>query len=367
MRYLPEPPADHTRIDRTGILLVNLGTPDAPTASAVRRYLREFLSDPRVVELPRVAWLPILHGIILNTRPTKSAAKYRKIWSADGSPLRVFTARQAQLLRGYLGQQVKSPFAVEYAMRYGQPSIDAILGKLKAAGCTRILVVPLYPQYAASTTASALDRVFSVLARTRNQPAIRAVRSFHEDPGYIGALAESVREYWRANGRPDHLLMSFHGLPAYTLARGDPYHCECHATARHLAQALGLGAKTWSLAFQSRFGRAQWLKPYTVAALEGYARSGVRRVDVICPGFVSDCLETLEELGIEGRERFLKAGGKEYHLIPCLNDRPAWIHALAAIVRGNLQGWVAEQWDPAVAKDVATKRLARATALGADR
>lgn len=364
MGFLPEPPHQHGAIAKTAILLVNLGTPVAPTPAAVKRYLREFLSDPRVVEIPRALWSPILHGVILNTRPRRSAARYAAIWMPEGSPLRVYTARQASLLQGLLGERLKAPLVVDYAMRYGEPSIGAVLAKLKAAQCERILVLPLYPQYAASTTATALDEVFACLARLRNLPAVRVVKHFHDHPAYVRALGDLAREHWRVHGRPEVLVMSFHGLPRYTLERGDPYHCECQKTARLLAEELALAEGAWQVAFQSRFGRAEWLQPYTASVLAELGRSR-RRVDVICPGFVSDCLETLEEMGIEGRSIFLGAGGKAFGLLPCLNDRPRWIEALAAIAREHLGGWLGEGYDRAAAEAAADASAARARRLGA--
>ena len=364
MAFLPEPPHQHGAIAKTAILLVNLGTPEAPTASAVRRYLREFLSDPRVVEIPRALWTPILHGVILRTRPRRSAARYASIWTAAGSPLRVYTERQAKLLQGLLGDRLKAPLVVAYAMRYGEPSIPAVLAQLKAAQCRRILVLPLYPQYAASSTATALDQVFVTLERTRDQPELRVVKHFHDHPAYIGALGDLAREYWQANGRPDKLLMSFHGLPRYTLDRGDPYHGECQTTARLLAADLELADGAWQIAFQSRFGRAEWLEPYAATALADLGRKGTRRLDVICPGFVSDCLETLEEIGIEGKSIFLAAGGKAFHCLPCLNDRPGWIDALAAIARDHLGGWVSDGFDRAPANAAAKASAARANRYG---
>jgi len=341
MRYLTEPSYRHGTPEQTGILLVNLGTPDAPTPSAVRHYLKEFLGDPRVVELPRALWWLILNGIILNTRPRQSAAKYASIWTAQGSPLRVHTERQTELLQAQLGKHTTAPLVVEYAMRYGNPSIPAALGKLKAQNCQRILVVPLYPQYAASTTATVTDIVYRALQKMRNTPALRTIKHFHDDAGYLRALAANVRDYWQQHGRPEKLLMSFHGLPRYTLDKGDPYHCECLKTGRLLAQELGLQPEQYAISFQSRFGRAEWLQPYTSATLQEWGRQKVRRVDVVCPGFVADCLETLEEIAMEGKEEFQHAGGGEYHYIPCLNERSEWIEALTALVLDNLQGWLA--------------------------
>ena len=364
MPFLPEPPHRHGTIAATGILLVNLGTPAAPTAAAVRRYLREFLSDPRVVEIPRVIWNPILYGLVLTTRPKQSAARYASIWTKDGSPLLLYTQRQAKLLQGLLGERLRAPIVVDHAMRYGAPSIGTVLEQLKRAGCDRLLVLPLYPQYAASTTATVLDRVAATLARTRNVPELRVVKHFHDHPAYIRALGDLVRDYWRANGRPDRLVMSFHGLPQYTLDRGDPYHCECQKTARLLAEELELADGSWQLAFQSRFGRAEWLKPYTAHVLEELARKRLR-VDVVCPGFVADCLETLEEIGIEGRQHFRAAGGETLRLLPCLNDRAGWIEALAAIARDHLGGWAEESYDRAAAEAAAKSSAARAKRLGA--
>lgn len=333
-----EPPYSHGTPARVGVLLVNLGTPDAPTPKALRRYLRQFLSDRRVVEIPRLVWWPILHGIILNTRPAKSAEKYAQIWSHDGSPLLVHTRRQATLLQGYLGERGVQ-VQVAFGMRYGNPSVASALEALRAQHCDRILVIPLYPQYAASSTASALDAVWQALQRTRNVPEMRAVRHYHDHPSYIAALAASVREHWMAHGRPDKLLMSFHGVPRRALDLGDPYHCECQKTGRLLAEALQLTREQYQVCFQSRFGRAEWLQPYFAPTLEALGRQGVRRVDVICPGFSSDCLETLEEIAMEGKATYLGAGGGEYHYIPALNERDDWLHALADIAMPHLAGW----------------------------
>jgi protoporphyrin/coproporphyrin ferrochelatase len=346
MSFAPEPPFRHDQPARLGVLLVNLGTPDAPTAGAVRRYLSEFLSDQRVVELPRALWLPLLHGLILWTRPARSARNYAKIWTRDGSPLLVHSQRQRTLLLGYLGQRMKAAglpaghCPVELGMRYGEPSIGAGLDRLRSAGAQRILVLPLYPQYAMSTTAATLDAVAGYFADVRRTPALRFVDSFHDDPGYIKALAQSINDDWVRNGRPDHLVLSFHGVPQRSLEQGDPYHCQCHKTARLLAAELGLETRKWTLSFQSRFGWAEWLQPYTTDVLTSLAESKVGRVDVACPGFVADCLETLEEIGIAGREHFLKAGGRELRVIPCVNEHPLWIAALADLAWRNLQGWL---------------------------
>jgi ferrochelatase len=367
MSHAPEPPFSHDRLPRVGVLLVNLGTPDQATPSAVRRYLAQFLTDARVIEIPPWLWKPILYGVILLVRPAASARKYAAIWTKDGSPLLVHSIKQRSLLLGYLGQRLKAAgypadlCPVEIGMRYGNPSVGDALDRLRAANCERILVVPLYPQYAASTTASAFDAVAEHLLHVRRVPGLRFIDTFHADPGYIKALAQNVNDYWVKHGRPDRLVMSFHGLPRRTLERGDPYHCLCQMTGRLLAQELGLAPEQWSLTFQSRFGKAPWLTPYTAATLATLGRDGVRRVDVFCPGFVADCLETLEEIGIEARVTFMEAGGKEFNVIPCLNEHPAWIAALANIVFRDLEGWLAEP--PGHAVREATQL--RAKALGA--
>ena len=338
MPFQPEPAYTHGQAPRTAILLCNLGTPDAPTAPALRRYLGQFLSDQRVVEIPKPLGWRILHGIILRTRPAKSATKYASIWTPEGSPLAVWTSKQATLLRGWLGE-AGHQVLVRHAMRYGNPSIASQLDALKAEGATRILVLPLYPQYSATTTASVFDAVYSWDARTRNVPELRFVNHYHDDPGYIDALARTVQTHWKHHGPPDKLVMSFHGVPERTLQLGDPYHCESHKTARLLAERLGLQKDDWQLTFQSRFGKAKWLQPYTEPTLIEMAKAGVGRVDVICPGFTGDCLETLEEINQEAREAFLHAGGKEFHYIACLNDSTPWITALSHIAQQHLSGW----------------------------
>ncbi len=349
------------------MLLVNLGTPAAPTSRVVRRYLAQFLSDPRVVELPRALWQPLLHGVILNVRPARSAQRYAAIWTQDGSPLLVHSLRQRTLLLGYLGQRLKraglaaDACPVELGMRYGSPSIASALDRLAAAQCEKILVLPLYPQYAASTTASAFDAVAAHFAHVRRVPALRFVETFHADAGYIKALARNVNDYWMQNGRPDKLVLSFHGVPRRTLDAGDPYHCYCHVTARLLARELGLESTQWTLSFQSRFGRAKWLTPYTADVLRELGAAKTGRVDVFCPGFVADCLETLEEIAIEGQARYRAAGGAALHVIPCLNEHPAWIAALADLAFRNLAGWLEAPPDI----DARQQTQARARAMGA--
>ena len=362
MSFSPEPPYQHGGAERTAVLLINLGTPQAPTAAALRRYLAEFLWDPRIVEIPRPLWWLILHGIILRVRPAKSAAKYASVWTPEGSPLLVWTQRLAQRLHTELDQRGNS-LLVRHAMRYGAPSVATTLDALRAEGATRILLLPLYPQYAAATTASALDAVAQWSLRSRRLPEFRAVNHYHDDPGYIAALAHSVRAHWQQHGRGAKLVMSFHGVPARSLALGDPYHCECHKTARLLAAALGLDKSAWIVTFQSRFGRAKWLQPYTEPTVQQLARDGVHNIDLVCPGFAADCLETLEEIADEVRQAFIAAGGQGFNYIPCLNDDANWVSALADLSQRHLQGWPIAG---APADQREAQRLA-ALALGAER
>jgi protoporphyrin/coproporphyrin ferrochelatase len=322
---------------RTAILFCNLGTPDAPTPAAVRRYLAEFLSDPRVVEIPRVVWLPLLYGVILPLRAAKSAAKYASIWTPEGSPLKFWTERQAKRLQGWLGERGHR-VRVAYAMRYGQPSIASQLSALQAGGAGRILILSAYPQYSGTTTASVIDAVSAWSAQQRNVPELRFVNRYHDDRGYIEALAKRIERHWREHGKPEQLVMSFHGIPERSVKLGDPYRDECLATAHALAEWLKLGPADFTLTFQSRFGKARWLEPYTEPTLQAMAKRGVKRVDVVCPGFTSDCLETLEEIAQEARDAFLAAGGQEFRYIPCLNDETEWIGALGKIAERNL--WV---------------------------
>ncbi|WP_148715306.1 ferrochelatase [Chitinolyticbacter meiyuanensis] len=339
MPFLNRPqPAQAEPRPRIGVLLVNLGTPQAPTARALKPYLRQFLSDPRVVEIPKLLWQPLLRGVILNTRPGKSAAKYASIWHKDGSPLALWTAKQAKLVKGWLGERHRGQLRVEYAMRYGQPAITEVLDAMD--DCGRILVVPLYPQYAASATASVCDAVYARLQQYRDQPAIRTVRSFHDDAGYIGALAGRIRQHWMVEGRGEHLLMSFHGVPRFSFDKGDPYYLQCQRTGSLLAAELGLTDDAWSLAFQSRFGPTEWLKPYTGEVIGSLAKRGLKSLDVVCPGFVADCLETLEEIAMEGKQDFLAVGGQRYNYIPALNDDAGFIAALGALIERELGGWL---------------------------
>ncbi len=361
MTFRPEPAFRHGQRARTAVLLVNLGTPDEPTAPALRRYLAEFLSDPRVVEIPRLVWWPILHGVILRTRPRQSAAKYASVWMPEGSPLAVWTQRQAAALAQALavrGHEV----LVRHAMRYGNPSIASVLDALRAEGATRVLVRPAYPQCAAATTASVADKVLAWSTQARRMPELRFINEYHDDAGYIAALAERLRAHWAEHGRGDKLVLSFHGVPERSLLLGDPYHCQCHKTARLLAEALGLPREQVVVTFQSRFGKAKWLEPYTEPTLQQLAAAGVKRVDVMCPGFTADCLETLEEIAQEARDAFLAAGGERFDYVPCLNAEPAWIDALAALAETHLAGWPTRA-EPADAELEAQRQ--RALALGA--
>ncbi len=331
-----ELPNDHPSIvpAKVGVLLVNLGTPDAPTPKAVKRYLKQFLSDRRVVELPALLWQPILRGIILNTRPKKSAANYAKVWMDGGSPLAVYTARQAKALAERLGEAAD----VRYAMRYGNPAIADQLAAMKADGCNRILVAPLYPQYSGATTATVTDEVSRALAAMRWQPAIRTLPPYHDDPAYIDALRTSLDAGLAAlEFTPDAILASFHGMPERTLHLGDPYHCQCRKTARLLSEASG---HTLTVTFQSRFGKAKWLDPATDATLLRLAAEGKKRIAIFAPGFSVDCLETLEELAMQGKEEFLHAGGADFAYIPCLNDSIGGMDMVEKLVSRELSGWI---------------------------
>lgn len=344
--FRPEPSASPptTAAVPIGILWCNLGTPDAPNASALRRYLGQFLSDPRIIEIPMALWRPILHGIILRTRPAKSAAKYASIWTPEGSPLRVWTEKQAKLLQGWLGERGHR-VVVRHAMRYGQPDIGAQLDAFKAQGIQRVLLLQAYPQYSGTTTASVLDAVFDWGKQVRVLPELRCVNRYANDPGYIDALARSVRAHWATHGRIDapgsqaRLLLSFHGIPERAVNLGDPYREDCTATARLLRERLGLPEALVQVSFQSRLGRAKWLEPYTEPTAQALAAQGVQRLDVLCPGFTADCLETLEEINMEVRAAFQQAGGQSFHYIPCLNDNPAWIDALGQLAVRHLGGW----------------------------
>lgn len=325
---------------RVGVLLTNLGTPDAPTPRALRRYLAEFLWDPRVVDLPRLLWWVLLHGVILRVRPRRSARLYQQIWTKDGSPLLLISQRQAEAVQRVLADLTGRKLPVALGMRYGTPSIASALQDLHDVGTARIVVLPLYPQYSSSTTASTFDAISDAFRNSRWMPEIRFISRYHEEPEYVQALAASIQEAWQEFGPTDRLLFSFHGMPKRYATEGDPYGEECHRTAQLVAEKLGLSAPHWQLAFQSRFGREEWLQPYTDQVLESWARAGIKRVHVVCPGFSADCLETLEEIAEENREVFLHAGGQDYCYIPALNDRSEHIQMMASLITQNLQGWI---------------------------
>lgn len=329
----------HTQQDKVGLLITNLGTPDAPTTKAVRRYLKEFLSDPRVVEMPRLLWWFMLNGVILNIRPSRSAKAYKKVWTEEGSPLAVHTEKQARLLHEKLKQTWGDNILVEHGMRYGSPSIESALQKLIEQGARKLLVMPMYPQYSGSTTASTFDAIAKDFGSRRLLPEFRFINSYHDFGPYIEALASSIRQYWEDNGRAQMLLFSYHGLPMNFLHNGDPYHCHCHKTSRLLAAALGLKDDEWTTAFQSRMGREPWLQPYANETLKSFPDKGIKSVQVVCPGFPADCLETIEEIGMENREYFMEAGGEKYQYIPSLNEQDIHIDALAQLAEKHLGGW----------------------------
>jgi protoporphyrin/coproporphyrin ferrochelatase len=340
MKYTGTVNFNHEQVPRVGVLLTNLGTPDAPERRALRRYLKEFLADPRVVEVPRLLWWFILHGVILNIRPARSAASYRKVWTERGSPLLFHTRDQAQALQAAMSREYGEQVIVEFAMRYGSPSISATLQGMLQRGVRKLLVMPLYPQYSGATTGSTFDALAADFTRRRWIPELRFISHYHDHPDYIRALADSVRTHRAQHGGAGKLLFSYHGVPQRYLDEGDPYHCECLKTSRLVAAELGLGEAEYLTTFQSRFGREEWLKPYTDVTLKSLPGQGVKAVQVICPGFSADCLETLEEVAVENREYFLEAGGERYEYIPCLNSSADHITALGNIARLHLQGWV---------------------------
>jgi protoporphyrin/coproporphyrin ferrochelatase len=368
VKYFGQPDFQHGAIPAVGVLLANLGTPDAPDAPSLRRYLREFLLDPRVIEMPRALWWVILHLFVLTTRPAKSAALYKKVWLPEGSPLLVISNRQAAALQEVLRREIGSPVHVAVGMRYGNPSIRSALRELAGHGCRRILVLPLYPQYAAVTTGSTIDAVAAELMTWRWVPEIRTLHHYHDDPVYLRALAASIREVWEREGPPEKLLFSFHGIPKRYFLAGDPYFCECHKLARLAAEELRLPRERWEVSFQSLFGKEEWLKPYTDKTITALAKAGLRNLDVVCPGFSADCLETIEEIDEQNREIFLHAGGERYRYIPALNDRADHIRALADLVHRNVQGWVvsAVDWNETRAREEAAASRERAEAKKAE-
>ncbi len=366
-KYTGNPDYSHDKPACTGILLTNLGTPDAPTAAAVRRYLAEFLSDPRVIELARPLWWLILHGFILRLRPRRSAEAYSKIWTDEGSPLLNIAKKQCALVAQSMQESTDGPLQVELAMRYGNPSLASALDKLRQANAQRLLVLPLYPQYSATTTASTFDAIADVLKTWRWLPELRMINHYHDHPAYISALVESIRDHWAEYGKPDKLLFSFHGLPKHYFLAGDPYYCECQKTARLVAEQLGLEQDLWSVSFQSRLGLQEWLKPYTDIQLKEWGKSAIKSVQIICPGFSADCLETLEEIKMQNKEFFIKAGGREFSYIPALNDQAMHINALVEIISQHCQGWpeFSDQRDRQQIKDQLQRTREQALAQGA--
>lgn len=363
-RYIGSEGFRHGTRERLGVLVTNLGTPDAPETGALRRYLREFLWDPRVVEAPRLLWWLILNGVILRTRPRRSAEAYRSVWTEEGSPLLKIAQAQTDGIRERLAARLSGPVEVVLGMRYGNPSIPAALRQLHDRNCRRLLVLPLYPQYSASTTASTFDAVAAALMGWRWIPELRFIARYHDEDGYLAALAASVRDHWAEHGRGEHLVMSFHGVPRRYLDQGDPYHCQCLKTGRLLAERLELEDGSWSVTFQSRFGKEEWLKPYTDASIRTLGARGLKRIDVICPGFSADCLETIEEIGVENAGYFREAGGETLNYIPCLNTRPDHLEYLAELAATHLQGWP----ETGVAPDPALlAEQSHATGLRADR
>jgi ferrochelatase len=350
-----------------GVLLVNLGTPDEATPAAVRRFLAEFLSDPRVVELPRLIWLPILHGYILRTRPAKSAAAYQEIWTEQGSPLLLHTMDIASAVQEQLSVRLSGAVHVEVGMSYGTPSIPDALQKMYDQCVRRIIVLPLYPQYSGTTTASVFDAVTAAISRRRWVPELRFVNHYHDATGYISALATSVRDFWDLHGRGERLLMSFHGVPERTLSSGDPYHCQAQKTGRLLAESLELGDDEWHLSFQSRVGREQWLKPYTDETLRQWGKDKVGNIDVICPGFAVDCLETLEEIEMQNAELFASSGGGELRYVPALNAREDHVAFLSRLIEKNVAGWpeASTDWSLSETSRQMEKSLQRAREMGA--
>ncbi|MGB5834563.1 MAG: ferrochelatase [Thiohalocapsa sp.] len=349
MKYKNAPGFEHGTPESLGVLLLNLGTPDAPTPSAVRRYLSEFLKDPRVVEIPRPIWWLVLHGVILRVRPSRSARAYQAVWTERGSPLLDVARRQATELQERIAQRFGKSALVELGMRYGNPSVAESLGRMKEANVRRLLVLPLYPQYSGTTTASVFDAVTDELSTWRWLPELRFINHYHDNLDYINAVTDSIRSAWAEHGEPERLLFSFHGIPKRYFTAGDPYHCHCHKTARMVVERLKLPEDRWMVSFQSRVGRDEWLQPYTDETLKLWGGDGVKSVHVIAPGFSADCLETLEEINVENRGYFLEAGGEFYHYVPCLNDDSAHIDMMMGLVEQHAAGWpeitgVPESW-----------------------
>ena len=366
-RFESLPQYEHGLPESLGVLVVNLGTPDEPTTAAVRRYLAEFLSDPRVVEAPRFVWLPILYGYILRTRPARSAEAYEKVWTEQGSPLLLHTQDIARGIQETLSARLSGAINVEVGMSYGNPSIGAAIQKLHDQCARRIVVLPLYPQYSGTTTGSVFDLVTRALAKRRWVPELRFINHYHDATGYIATLASSVRNHWDMHGRGERLLMSFHGIPRRTLDAGDPYHCQCQKTGRLLADALELADDEWHLSFQSRLGRLEWLKPYTDETLEKWGKEKAGKIDVICPGFAADCLETLEEIAMENADAYRAAGGGELRYIPALNARDDHVAFLSRTIEKNVSGWpeASPDWNLSDTSRQLEKSLQRARDMGA--
>ncbi len=368
-RFEAAPAYEHGDPDSLGVLIVNLGTPAAPTAAAVRRYLAEFLADPRVVELPRLLWRLILHGFILRFRPARSAEAYAKIWTEEGSPLLIYSRDIATSVGQQLAAKLAGPVNVELAMTYGEPSIGSALQSLFDNGARRIVCLPLYPQYSGTTTGSVFDQVTASLGKRRWVPEFRFINHYHDAPGYIAAQAQNIRDYWEQHGRGEKLLFSFHGVPKETLLRGDPYHCQCQKTARLIAASLELDEGEWMITFQSRLGRAEWLRPYTDETVTELGGKGVKKLDVVCPGFAADCLETLEEIQMQNAEFFKEAGGESLHYIPALNGRDDHVAFLSRLVEKHVGGWPesSPDWSASEAARDRDKSRERALAMGAPR
>ena len=342
MKYINNTDFTHSKKAKVGVLLTNLGTPDAPTPSALRRYLKEFLSDPRVVEAPRFIWWLVLNLVILTIRPRRSAAAYKTVWTDEGSPLLIHTKAQAEKVRRQLTNKYGDDVVVEFAMRYGNPSVDSVIENMLKQGVTKLVVLPLYPQYSATTTASTFDAIAQSLTKRRAIPELRFIKNYHDFQPYIDALANKIDEHWQQHGRADKLIFSYHGIPKRYLTNGDPYHCECYKTSRLVAEKLGLNEDEYMTTFQSRFGREEWLKPYTDHTLQALPSQGVKSLQVVCPGFSSDCLETIEEIGEENRDYFLEAGGERFEYIQALNSDESHINALTQLIENNLTGWTVD-------------------------
>lgn len=355
MDYRGYPNFAHAQADKIGVLITNLGTPDAPDTPSLRRYLKEFLSDPRVVEVPRVLWWLILNGVILRIRPKRSAAAYKTVWTERGSPLLFHTQDQAEQLQARFAEQYGDQVVVRYAMRYGSPSMANVIDEMLASGVRKLVLLPLYPQYSAATNGSTFDALAKDFLKRRWLPDFRFISHYHDDSGYINACVEQIKAYWTEHGQAEKLIFSYHGVPLKYLKKGDPYHCECHKTSRLIAEALGLNKADYLTTFQSRFGREEWLKPYTDETLKSLPGLGIKKVQVFCPGFSADCLETIEEIGEENREYFMEAGGESYAYIPALNAGTAHIDALHAIVQREIQGWELQR-DPELTDKLAKHR-----------